>query len=77
MVFGDRPSLQDSRKVVSKLMSIGKQSWLVPGVGLEPTRITPADFKSAASASSATPASGNYFTVYARQVSNRIIIIHS
>ena len=28
----------------------------MPGVGLEPTRITPADFKSAASASSATPA---------------------
>jgi hypothetical protein len=29
---------------------------LVPGVGLEPTRIAPADFKSAASANSATPA---------------------
>ena len=29
---------------------------LVPGAGLEPTRITPADFKSAASAYSATPA---------------------
>ena len=29
---------------------------MVPGVGLEPTRITPADFKSAASANSATPA---------------------
>ena len=29
---------------------------MVPGVGLEPTRIAPADFKSAASASSATPA---------------------
>ncbi len=28
----------------------------LPGVGLEPTRITPADFKSAASANSATPA---------------------
>ena len=28
----------------------------MPGVGLEPTRITPADFKSAASANSATPA---------------------
>jgi hypothetical protein len=28
----------------------------MPGVGLEPTRIAPADFKSAASASSATPA---------------------
>ncbi len=28
----------------------------VPGVGLEPTRIAPADFKSAASADSATPA---------------------
>ena len=34
---------------------------MVPGVGLEPTRIAPADFKSAASASSATPASC-YFT---------------
>lgn len=29
---------------------------IVPGVGLEPTRIAPADFKSAASADSATPA---------------------
>ena len=28
----------------------------MPGVGLEPTRIAPADFKSAASAYSATPA---------------------
>jgi hypothetical protein len=28
----------------------------MPGVGLEPTRIAPADFKSAASANSATPA---------------------
>ena len=28
----------------------------MPRVGLEPTRITPADFKSAASANSATPA---------------------
>ena len=31
---------------------------MVPGVGLEPTRIAPADFKSAASANSATPAKG-------------------
>jgi hypothetical protein len=29
---------------------------LVPGVGIEPTWIAPADFKSAASADSATPA---------------------
>jgi hypothetical protein len=29
---------------------------VVPGEGLEPTRISPADFKSAASASSAIPA---------------------
>ena len=29
---------------------------VVPGVGLEPTRITPTDFKSVASANSATPA---------------------
>ena len=28
----------------------------MPGAGLEPTRIAPADFKSAASANSATPA---------------------
>ncbi len=39
-----------------KVLSSVKQFELVPGVGLEPTRITPADFKSAASASSATPA---------------------
>lgn len=30
----------------------------MPGEGLEPTRISPADFKSAASANSATPARG-------------------
>ena len=29
---------------------------MVPGEGLEPTRISPADFKSAASANSAIPA---------------------
>ena len=29
---------------------------MVPGEGLEPTRIAPEDFKSSASASSATPA---------------------
>ena len=35
----------------------------MPGVGLEPTRIAPADFKSAASACSAIPAAlGRYFT---------------
>ena len=31
----------------------------MPRVGLEPTRIAPADFKSAASADSATPAEAN------------------
>ncbi len=34
----------------------------MPGVGLEPTRSAPADFKSAASASSATPAGRNHVT---------------
>ena len=42
---------------------------MVPGVGLEPTRISPADFKSAASAYSATPASNRcYFTAFAKEV---------
>ena len=61
---GKRPA---SKKVLSKLdmetLSNVKHKEeatidysLVPGVGLEPTRITPADFKSAASANSATPA---------------------
>ena len=39
-----------------KVLSSVKQFKLVPRVGLEPTRIAPADFKSAASANSATPA---------------------
>ncbi len=34
---------------------------MVPGEGVEPTRITPADFKSAASANSATPAPNKIF----------------
>jgi hypothetical protein len=34
----------------------------MPGVGLEPTRIAPADFKSAASACSATPASSRGYS---------------
>ena len=42
----------------------------MPGVGLEPTRITPADFKSAASAYSATPAANSgYFTAFYKEVS--------
>jgi hypothetical protein len=45
-------------------MSNGKQN-LVPGVGLEPTRITPADFKSAASANSATPAKAKFYEIAA------------
>ena len=40
------------KKIAYQLLTI----YLVPGVGLEPTRIAPADFKSAASADSATPA---------------------
>ena len=46
---GKRPASQ-------KVLSSVKQLDLVPRVGLEPTRIAPADFKSAASANSATPA---------------------
>src|SRR5512142_2489736 len=40
--------------------------YLVPGEGLEPTRIAPADFKSAASASSAIPANlrnGEHYSI--------------
>ena len=40
------------KKIAYQLLTI----MLVPRVGLEPTRIAPADFKSAASANSATPA---------------------
>ena len=47
---GKRPASQ-------KVLSSVKQLAMVPRVGLEPTRIAPADFKSAASAYSATPAS--------------------
>jgi hypothetical protein len=47
-----------------------KQFLMVPGVGLEPTRIAPADFKSAASANSATPAGASYFTAFTHSVSN-------
>ena len=47
---------QNVSKLDMKTLSSVKQIELVPGVGLEPTRITPADFKSAASAYSATPA---------------------
>ncbi len=36
---------------------------VVPGEGVEPTRISPADFKSAASANSATPASNKIFYI--------------
>ena len=43
---------------------------MVPGEGFEPTRITPADFKSAASASSATPAL-KYFTLMSQGYSNK------
>jgi hypothetical protein len=39
----------------------GQSEELVPGEGVEPTRISPADFKSAASANSATPASNKIF----------------
>jgi hypothetical protein len=46
--------------------------YLVPGVGLEPTRITPADFKSAASACSATPASRGYFTAFGYELQANI-----
>ena len=36
---------------------------MVPGAGLEPTRIAPADFKSAASAYSATPAEAKIYEI--------------
>ena len=50
---GKRPP---SEKVLSSVKQNVKQFEVVPGVGLEPTRVAPADFKSAASAYSATPA---------------------
>ncbi len=55
---GKRPvsqKLKDSLRTLNIKQNI-KQFDVVPRVGLEPTRITPADFKSAASAYSATPA---------------------
>ena len=43
---------------------------MVPGAGLEPTKIAPADFKSAASANSATPAADScYFTPVGKEIS--------
>ena len=50
------PSWNGKRPASQKVLSSVKQFDLVPRVGLEPTRIAPADFKSAASANSATPA---------------------
>ncbi len=44
---GKRPA---SQKVLSSVKQSVKQFEIMPRVGLEPTRIAPADFKSAASA---------------------------
>ena len=55
---GKRPlsqKLNDSLNALGVKQSV-KRFEMVPRVGLEPTRIAPADFKSAASANSATPA---------------------
>ena len=69
-MLGDRSSLRYFRKLPKTfsglpnvLLALPSFFWLVPGVGLEPTRIAPADFKSAASADSATPAKGDILCV--------------